>query len=73
MQVSIAFVTLEVRGEFGMTGNVAYLRPDAIADPPSDVPEFTGGKPKRIKVVRHLCLIPNGRSVGASDDPIRQT
>jgi len=42
MQVIIPFVRLEVRGEFVMTGNVAYFRPYPVTDPPSDVPEFRG-------------------------------
>lgn len=73
MQVIIAFVRLEVRGELVVTGNVAYLRPHSFTAPPSDVPEFRGDEPERIEVVGHLWLIPDGSSVGASDDPFRRT
>ncbi len=73
MQVIVAFVCVQVHGEFIVTGNMADFAPHAVADPPSDVPEFTGGEPERIKVVRHLLLVPYGSSVGAGDDLFRHT
>jgi len=54
MQVSIAFVRLQVRGEFVVTGDVADFCPHAATRPPSDVPEFTGGDPESVEVVGHL-------------------
>jgi hypothetical protein len=40
MQVIIAFVRLEVGGEFVVFWDVVDFIPDATACPPSDVPEF---------------------------------
>ena len=68
MQVIIAFVGFEVRGEFVVVGDVVNFIPDATARPPSDVPELTGCEPERIKVVLHPRLVPYGSSVGASND-----
>jgi len=56
-----------------VTGNMADFVPYAVARPPSDVPEFRGGKPERIKIVRHLLVIPYGSLIGASDDLFRHT
>jgi len=42
MKVIVAFVRLEVRGEFVVIGDVADFGPDAVTNPPSDVPEFLG-------------------------------
>ena len=51
MQVIIAFVILEIHGEFGVTGNVSDFIPDTTTRPLSDVPEFRGCEPESIKVV----------------------
>jgi hypothetical protein len=40
MQVIIAFVILEVGGEFVVIWDVTDLVPNPTACPPSDVPEF---------------------------------
>jgi hypothetical protein len=37
MQVIIAFVGFEIRGEFVVVRDVAYFIPDPTARPPSDV------------------------------------
>ena len=42
MQVIVAFVRLQVRGEFGVTGDVAGFGPHAIASPSFDVLVFRG-------------------------------
>jgi hypothetical protein len=53
MQVIVAFVGFEVRGEFGVVRDVTDFTPDATTRPPSDVPEFRGCEPKGIKIVGH--------------------
>ena len=73
MQVIIAFVGFEIRGEFVVVRDVIDFIPDPTARPPSNVPEFRGGEPERIEVVLHPRLVPYGRSVGASNDLFRHT
>jgi len=51
MQVIIAFVILEVRGEFGVVWDVTDFVPNPAACPPADVPEFRGCEPEGIKIV----------------------
>jgi len=53
MQVIVAFVRLEVRGEFIVFWDVVDFIPDAADCPLSDVPEFGRGEPERIEVVGH--------------------
>jgi hypothetical protein len=57
MQVTIAFVRFEVRFEFAILGDVASFVPDTTGCLAGDVPEFTGGESKRIKVVLHLLVV----------------
>jgi len=71
MEVIVAFVRLEVRGELIVTGNVADFGPNAVTNPPPDVPELTGGEPEGVEVVGHLWLVPDGSSIGARDDLFR--
>jgi hypothetical protein len=73
MQVIIAFVGFEVRGEFVVVGNVTDFIPDPTTRPPSNVPEFRGGEPERIKVVLYPRLVPYGSSIGAGNDLFRYT
>jgi hypothetical protein len=73
MQVSIAVVGFEVRGEFGVVRDVIDFIPDPATCPPSDVPEFRGSEPERIKVVLHPRLVPYGSGIGAGDDLFRHT
>jgi hypothetical protein len=54
MQVIVAFVVLEVRGEFGVVWDVTDLAPDPTTCPPSNIPEFRDCEPEGIKIVRHL-------------------
>jgi hypothetical protein len=53
MQVIIAIVILEVRGEFSVIWNMADLVPNPAARPSPDVPEFRGCEPEGIKIVGH--------------------
>ncbi|GEM_PF-4753749 len=73
MQVIVAFVGFEVRGEFVVVRDMIDFIPDPTTRPPSDVPELRGSEPERIKVVLHLRLVPYGSDVGAGDDLFRHT
>ena len=42
VEVRVAFVGFEVRRQFGVARDVAYLAPDALGGPPGGVPELRG-------------------------------
>jgi len=73
MQVTIAFVGFEVRGEFGVVRDVTDFVPNPVTRPPSDVPELTGCEPERIKIVSYPRLVPYGSSIGTGNDLFRYT
>ena len=73
MQVIIAFVGFEVRGEFVVVRDVIDFIPDPTTRSPSNVPELTGCEPERIKVVLYPRLVPYRSSIGAGNDLFRHT
>ena len=65
MEVTVSFVFLEFGFEFAVVGDFPVVVPSALCVVSGNIPQLRRGEPALVKVVLHLLVVDDFRSVGA--------